>query len=380
MLPSKQMLTKLIGSLYDAVGEPAIWIVFLRDLAENCRADSSALVTRNFDHGLHAVSASWNLEPEADRLYQQYYGTIDVWATRGRLMPAGFVCTSASLCPLGELSETEIYNDFMLRCGIEHGIFGVAENKASVWASVSLYRGRASDEFGDSELETMGFLISHIQRAFKLHFLFSEMKARSDGDEAALNMLSVAVIFLGATGEILLMNKRAEELVNSNDGLLFRAGKLSAAARAESAQMLAMIHLAVETGNGRGLSAGGTILISRRLGRPLSMTVAPLRGFSAGSRQPAAVLFISDPDRNRELPADLLQRCYGLTPAEARLATALLEGHSLKEVADACRVTHNTAKSQLKSVFSKTQVRRQGELIRLLLNTVGVLHPRVEES
>jgi DNA-binding CsgD family transcriptional regulator len=68
------------------------------------------------------------------------------------------------------------------------------------------------------------------------------------------------------------------------------------------------------------------------------------------------------------LPADLLRRCYGLTPAEARLTMLLLQGHSLKESADFCRVTQNTAKSQLKSIFSKTHVKSQGELIRLLLN------------
>jgi DNA-binding CsgD family transcriptional regulator len=381
MLPDKNVLMNLIGSAYDAAADATLWEPFLRELAKTCRADSSALITRNFDRGLHSVSASWNIEPGSDRLYQQYYGTLDVWAMRGRLKPTGFVCTSASLCPLGELSVTEIYNDFMLRYDVEHGMFGVAENNTSRWASVSLYRGGASDEFGASELETMGFLIPHIQRAFKLHCRFSEMKARSDGVEAALNILSVGVIFLGATGEVLLMNKRAEELVNSKDGLLFRAGKFSAEIKAESARLLAMIHGAVESGNGKGLHAGGTILISRKWGRPLSLTVSPLRGFDPGcSRQPPAVLFISDPDRHLEIPEDFLQRCYGLTQAEARLTMVLLEGRSLKEAADCCQITHNTAKSQLKAIFLKTQVRRQGELIRLLLNSAGIVRARLGES
>jgi DNA-binding CsgD family transcriptional regulator len=56
----------------------------------------------------------------------------------------------------------------------------------------------------------------------------------------------------------------------------------------------------------------------------------------------------------------------------------LLKGYSLKESADSCGVTHSTAKSQLKSIFSKTQVKRQGELIRLLLSTAGVMRPTVE--
>jgi DNA-binding CsgD family transcriptional regulator len=53
----------------------------------------------------------------------------------------------------------------------------------------------------------------------------------------------------------------------------------------------------------------------------------------------------------------------------------LLEGHSLKGAAELCGVTLNTAKSQLKGVFAKTQVQRQAELIRVLLNT-GVVRPQ----
>lgn len=58
----------------------------------------------------------------------------------------------------------------------------------------------------------------------------------------------------------------------------------------------------------------------------------------------------------------------------------LLEGHSLKEAADSSGVTYNTIKSQLKIIFLKTNVQRQGELIRLLLNTAGVIRPRSEAS
>ena len=174
-----------------------------------------------------------------------------------------------------------------------------------------------------------------------------------------LNKLATGVIFLGANGEVVLMNRRAHELLGTKDGLFSARGKLSAAVRVESDRLQGLIHGAVQTGRGSGLSAGGTILISREKRRPLSVTVAPLRDFNINlSHRPAAVLFISDPDRTPELPADLLQRCYGLTPAEVRLAMVLLEGHSLKEAANSCCVTYNTAKSQLKIIFLKTNVQR----------------------
>lgn len=378
MLPTKEVLTKLIGGVYDAAADATLWESFLAEVAKTCRADSAALVMHNFGRESHSVTASWNLESDGELLYQQHYGSIDVWANRARLKFFGGACTSESLCPLEELVTTEFYNDFLSRYDTVHGMFGLAERNANSWASVSLYRGSLSSEFRVSDLGTLNLLIPHIQRAFRLHLQFSELKARSEGIETALNMLTIGVILLGTRGEVLLMNTRAEQVLNRRDGLLLANGKLGAAVCAESTRFRAMIGGAVQTGSGAGLSAGGTILISREKGRPISVTVAPLHELGNDlSQRPAAVLFISDPDQNVELPVDLLRRCYGLTPTEARLALVLLEGHSLKEAADLGGVTHNTAKSQLKSVFLKTQVHHQGELIHLLLNTAVVARSRI---
>jgi DNA-binding CsgD family transcriptional regulator len=50
------------------------------------------------------------------------------------------------------------------------------------------------------------------------------------------------------------------------------------------------------------------------------------------------------------------------------MALLLGDGHAPRKIANMVGVTDNTVRSQIKSIFSKTGVRRQGELIRLLLN------------
>jgi DNA-binding CsgD family transcriptional regulator len=378
-LDSEKAITNLIGSAYEAASEPSLWEPLLEELANTCRADSAALVLHHRGCEVHSVSSSWNLEPDGNRLYQQHYGSIDVWTIRAPSKPRATACLSDWLCPLAELTTTEFYNDFLLRYGIVHGMFGLLQYDKTSWASVSLYKGSLSGEFQPSDLETLNLLLPHIQRASRLHFQFSQLKGRSEGVEAALNVLTTGVIVLGAKGEILVMNNRAEQILNLRNGLLLNHGRLEAAVCAESTRLLAMIGEATKTGSGAGRSAYGTILISREQRRPLSVTVSPLHEFNRSLLQRStAVLFISDPEINPELPDDLLQRCYGLTHAEARLAMLLLNGYSLRESADSCGVTHSTVKSQLKSIFLKTQVKRQGELIRLLLSTAGVMRPTVE--
>ena len=61
-----------------------------------------------------------------------------------------------------------------------------------------------------------------------------------------------------------------------------------------------------------------------------------------------------------------MRTVFRLTQAEARLATQLARGESLENVADQFGIGKETARSQLKSIFAKTGVHRQAELVAVL--------------
>lgn len=372
MLPSQTKLSNLFGTLYDAAADPALWESFLQELARNVRADSAGLVMVDARKDLFFLSRSWNVDPEATRLYQAHYGSVDVWAQRGLLRPSGTVENSEALCAVSELQRTEIYNDLMRRFDIEHGLFCVIDNTQCRWASVSLYRGRSSTPFQYSENQVLRLLAPHLQRAFRLQSRFSELKNKSATLQQALDALQTGVIFLGSQGEIAVMNRCAERIVAQRDGLLATRNHLSAEHAPESALLAATIQQAAATSNGHGTSAGGTVLISRRMRPPLQLLISPIHNSSAPTSKPVAtVVFINDPLQHTRPNQTALQTGYRLTPAECRVSLLLSDGRTLKEIADMIGVTQNTIRSQIKSIFSKTGVRRQGELIRLLLNQSG---------
>jgi DNA-binding CsgD family transcriptional regulator len=62
----------------------------------------------------------------------------------------------------------------------------------------------------------------------------------------------------------------------------------------------------------------------------------------------------------------MLSVLFGLSPAEARLARGLLLGRTPDEHARHAGVGVATVRTQLHSIFSKTGVRRQAELVALL--------------
>jgi DNA-binding CsgD family transcriptional regulator len=57
----------------------------------------------------------------------------------------------------------------------------------------------------------------------------------------------------------------------------------------------------------------------------------------------------------------------GLTPTETRLAIALFKGQSVEGYADEAAISINTARWHVKQIYAKTRVKRQTELIHLLL-------------
>jgi len=59
---------------------------------------------------------------------------------------------------------------------------------------------------------------------------------------------------------------------------------------------------------------------------------------------------------------------YGLTAAETEVALLSLGGKSITEIAELRGVTHNTIRTHLKQVFSKTGARSQADLVRFLLS------------
>ena len=84
------------------------------------------------------------------------------------------------------------------------------------------------------------------------------------------------------------------------------------------------------------------------------------------------VLTVVDLDERRHVPKTLLRATFGLTVAEAAIASALAEGETLQDIAARTGVRMSTLRTQLTSVLAKTGTSRQAQLICLLAKLVAV--------
>ncbi|MDQ0473942.1 helix-turn-helix transcriptional regulator [Labrys wisconsinensis] len=85
-----------------------------------------------------------------------------------------------------------------------------------------------------------------------------------------------------------------------------------------------------------------------------------------GVHQSKIVLLVTDSSRPKELLADNLGKNYGLTRAETRVASLLLDGKTSRQIATELKVQANSVRAHLKATYAKTGTHSQVELLNLL--------------
>ena len=117
----------------------------------------------------------------------------------------------------------------------------------------------------------------------------------------------------------------------------------------------------------QGACDNAVVRIVRPNGKPLMAFVMPVLGIqNYGIKTPAALIVFIDPNE-RQNPADaILVAGYGLTSAEARVASILGSGLSLEKTANQIGIQYETARSHLKIIFQKMGIHRQTELAVIL--------------
>ena len=149
--------------------------------------------------------------------------------------------------------------------------------------------------------------------------------------------------------------------------VLSAAAQARAADATDDARLQTALARAVESSR----QAGGATLTLRRSDKLPSITVTIIPVPSPDvflDLRPAVMLLISDPLAVPKQPTNALRKALNLTEAEALLATALFKGVTLRRAADELRISINTCKSQLKSIYAKTGCRSHADLVRTVFS------------
>ncbi|HTM60289.1 MAG TPA: hypothetical protein VL199_07995 [Burkholderiales bacterium] len=184
-------------------------------------------------------------------------------------------------------------------------------------------------------------------------------------------MLDSALIIVDHEGHVEYRNRHATALLKSGRvGLALARGAVTAKVHALREQLMEAVERACATEQRTSAVCVPEPGTSPDLWP--RMVVAPVVATGPMNERRAAIWILNT---EPQLPdEELLAALFRLSRAEARLAVGLLKGLSAAECAAQSGVGVATIRSQLHSIFSKTGVRRQAQLVALF-SRVPVLRP-----
>lgn len=377
----------LVGLIYQGALEDQPWQSALPALREALDAQVVSLILRppsEDDQGVILNCVRPEREPQntqgslADpndwqaNAYREEFFALDPFIN----LPLDKVVTLADILPDKALMASDYYQHYLQPIGLFR-ILGVdTAEPGGMHASLRISRRRAENTFTARERALVESITGHLRRAIEIYAKLNRVSSERDVYAGAVNQLSVASIILDEQSRILSANAIAQALLDQGAGLSLQDDRLHIDGRdinKELQDSLSTIIRAQQKGETAVVKA---LRVPRPQGRSdlgLVIKPVPTSQWSEGQSSPCAAVFISDPDLRESASGLILGALFDLTPAEAILATLLARGLSLAEASAAQNISQHTARAQLKSIFSKTGVSRQAELVRLVLKSVASL-------
>lgn len=304
--------------------------------------------------------------------YREQFFSLDPFVN----LPLDKVIALEDILPDRDLFSSDYYLHYLQPIGLFR-ILGVdTAEPGGMLARLRFSRRASEPRFKTRERELLAQITPHLRLAIEIYAKLNRTTSERDVYAGAVNQLSVASIILDERGRLLTTNAVGRALLDQGEGLSLRDGRLHIEGRdidKELQQALATIIKAQLHGE---TSVVRALRVPRTKGRAdlgLVIRPVPTSQWSEGQSSPSAAVFISDPDLQESTSRQILGELFDLTPAESNLATLLARGLSLAQVSSAQNISQHTARAQLKSIFAKTGVSRQAELVRLVLKSVASL-------
>jgi DNA-binding CsgD family transcriptional regulator len=353
----------LVERIYEAAALPSLWPELLSDVAGYAGTSSAAVVVSSPGQWLgHTVS------PEIAEAVNSYLASPYSLESRTlpRLLAAqhpGFL-TERDLFTEKEFAADAFYQHLFAPNGFVGGAATSIMLPAGEIGIVQLMAREGSARFDAAAIGRLDALRPHLARSLHLtsRWRLQELRAMTN----ALELIGLPAAVLaegartisantlvqglqpyvrwGANDRLRLVDDRADKLLLATLAQVRSAGAPAAKSfpiRSADARSVTLMHVAPIVRQSRDLFGHGLALA----------TIVPV---SASAPDP-----------------QVIQSLFDLTPAEASIATGLLQGLSVRHIAATRGVSEQTVRVQVRSVLAKTGASRQAEFVALMRGPVA---------
>lgn len=362
-----------IEEIYQASITPEGWYDVLKCLVEISDAEGAMLFTPG------AGLMQWICSPQIFPVVQQWISSG--WVNRNsrerlisRLEPR-FLTDLDGFTP-EELATDPFYNEFLRPHGLGWCAGTVIHPPSGKPVVVSIEKAYDKGPVAREAVDALNSLRPHLERAAALSVAAGREYARTM--VGLLQAIGVPAAVLKRDGQSMVANQPLLNCaptigVGADDRLTFS----NPGARESFSKALAVIADPLSGVSRRSL------VISDLQHDP--HFIAHLIRFDSSARrifsEAETILIVTHEKDQPALDPSLLTSLFDLTPTEARIASLLVKGHSVRSIAHMQGVETNTIRMQLKSVFNKTGVHRQAQLVSFLTQKpLGLILNKAEDT
>lgn len=349
-----------------------MWQVFCDELKT-----ASTVPIMMFGHNLGTdeslgIIAS-GLDPvELDR-YHRHFANQNPWMHMNAVMPVGLVGVSDQALQRNDLVKTEFYNDWLRpQENIVAGPFMMCHrsNETFVGMAAACPAHKLDKTLPDS-FELLEALALHMTQVVSMSSVLTSGGPTTFGH---LEANKHGIIVVCRSGRVALVNASAERFLSCTHvmGIDLRERLtakdevirtyLYAAQRAMQANAFAELPQPQQIDT---LAFGECILHAHifpsniEYGFPASAWTDPVVG---------AIVITGERGLQQGHNFNQLAQSLGATPAESRLAEAIMAGDTLYEYADANALSRHTVRNQMRALLNKTGTENQAEFVRKMCN------------
>lgn len=358
-------LEGMLQHLYASVLDAARFEDFAADLRLVMNAHLVAVQTDDPDHR-HSVQKHFT-EHRIDVPLPDFANdaSINAFFVKGAYIFSTLgVIDGGTLFASGELERTAFYREHLIPVDVHHsmGICLAAEPYGHI-SALTVSRDRKRPAFEPETIEFAKRLLPHLHNVYQLQQRLQQLESTA----CVMDRVAYGIWLLDSQSHVVKANVAAEGLLGEgHSGLTQRGSLLFAAWRPDQLALQA----AIASGITALAARRSDILLHDARGQPwATCTVHPLHRTTLDPLLPttqAACILLVHPFSSTSAGTSTLREVFGLTPAEAELADALLRHGSLNSCAKSSGKAHETLRTQLKALFAKTETHRQAELIRRL--------------
>jgi DNA-binding CsgD family transcriptional regulator/PAS domain-containing protein len=367
---------KIISAIYDTATVGGGWQSLMSLLARELDAVGATYLV--FDKGSRVPEFWCNFghDNSTEKNYTAQYMSMDPTLDLAIRSDVGAVLHSADHFSSRYIERSEYFQDFLIPSRLGNVAGGKVIDNEDFIGVFSVQQDAYTKNSSDANRLLLDRIMPHLVRASAIHWKLRALNIQHNKIDEALRASPQVTIIVDSGKRIEYLNASAEALIAATCGLAVHAGVLLCSNASAEAQLGAAVRRATDS-----LPLKGSFVAAQHGEQELYMTVMPLSTsiLSTARARPHA-LIVSAPT----LPScEMFNACFGdkfnLTNAERRLAYRLLGGGTLSEIAVEFGLSRETLRSQVKSIFFKTDINRQAQLLSLM-RSVSASMPNRQNS